>query len=144
MEVELICDGIHIHPAAVRATFQLFGDERIILISDSMRATGLSDGDYTLGGQSVKVKGSLATLVDGTIAGSVTNLFDCMRNAVLNMGIPLESAVKCAAVNPAKSIGIYDQYGSISVGKKADVLLLRKSNLSLFQVLLEGAFISSS
>lgn len=144
VEVELICDGIHIHPAAVRATFQLFGDERIILISDSMRATGLSDGDYTLGGQSVKVKGSLATLVDGTIAGSVTNLFDCMRNAVLNMGIPLESAVKCAAVNPAKSIGIYDQYGSISVGKKADVLLLRKSNLSLFQVLLEGAFISSS
>ncbi|MDY5871183.1 MAG: amidohydrolase family protein, partial [Lachnospiraceae bacterium] len=106
--------------------------------------TGLSDGDYTLGGQSVKVKGSLATLVDGTIAGSVTNLFDCMRNAVLNIGIPLESAVKCAAVNPAKSIGIYDQYGSISVGKKADVLLLRKSDLSLFQVLLEGAFISSS
>lgn len=140
VEVELICDGIHIHPAAVRTTFQLFGDDRIILISDSMQATGLSDGDYTLGGQPVKVKGNLAALADGTIAGSVTDLFGCMKNAVLNMGIPLESAVKCAAVNPAKSIGIYDQYGSISAGKKADVLLLRKADLALFKVIIGGTF----
>lgn len=138
VEVELICDGVHIHPAAVRTTFKIFGDGRIILISDSMRATGLEDGDYTLGGQAVKVTGNLATLHDGTIAGSVTNLLDCMRTAVLKMGIPLESAVKCAAVNPAKCVGIYDKHGSISAGKKADVVLLKKDGLALQQVILDG------
>lgn len=138
VEVELICDGVHIHPASVRTTFKMFGDERIILISDSMMATGLEDGDYSLGGQAVKVVGNLATLQDGTIAGSATNLMDCMRTAVLKMGIPLESAVKCAAVNPAKSVGIYDQYGSITPKKKANVVLLNKEDLSLRGVVLEG------
>lgn len=138
MEVELICDGVHIHPATVRTTFKIFGDRRIILISDSMRATGLSDGDYTLGGQAVKVTGNLATLLDGTIAGSVTNLLDCMRTAVLEMGIPLESAVRCAAVNPAKCVGIYEKHGSISAGKKADVVLLKKDGLTLQRVIMDG------
>lgn len=138
VEVELICDGVHIHPAAVRTTFKIFGDDRIILISDSMRATGLDDGDYTLGGQYVKVTGNLAALKDGTIAGSVTNLMDCMRTAVLKMGIPLESAVKCAAVNPAKSVGIYDRHGSISVGKKADVVLLSQEGLELRNIIMDG------
>ncbi|MCI8925459.1 MAG: N-acetylglucosamine-6-phosphate deacetylase [Lachnospiraceae bacterium] len=138
VEVELICDGVHIHPAAVRTTFKIFGDDRIILISDSMRATGLDDGDYTLGGQYVKVTGNLAALKDGTIAGSVTNLMDCMRTAVLKMGIPLESAVKCAAVNPAKSVGIYDKHGSISVGKKADVVLLSQEGLEVRNIIMDG------
>lgn len=138
VKVELICDGVHIHPAAVRTTFKIFGDDRIILISDTMRATGLEDGDYTLGGQYVKVTGNLATLKDGTIAGSVTNLMDCMRTAVLKMGISLESAVKCAAVNSAKRVGIYDSCGSISAGKKADVVLLEKEDLALRQVILRG------
>ena len=102
---ELICDGVHVHPSAVRAAFSLFGAERMILISDSMRATGMSDGAYTLGGLGVQVKGNRATLEDGTLAGSVTNLMDCMRTAVA-MGIPLETAVRCATYNPAKSIGI--------------------------------------
>lgn len=141
VEVELICDGVHIHPASVRTTFKMFGDDRIILISDSMMATGLEDGDYSLGGQAVKVVGNLATLKDGTIAGSATNLMDCMRTAVLKMGIPLESAVKCAAVNPAKSVGIYDQYGSIAPKKKANVVLLGKEDLSLRQVILEGSIL---
>ncbi len=137
-EVELICDGVHIHPAAVRTTFRIFGEERIILISDSMMATGLEDGDYSLGGQAVKVVGNLATLQDGTIAGSATNLMDCLRTAVLKMGIPLEAAVRCAAVNPAKSVGIYDQHGSITPGKAADVVLLTKESLALKQVVLGG------
>lgn len=137
-KVELICDGIHIHPAAVRTTFKIFGDERIIFISDSMRATGLADGSYTLGGQDVAVSGNLATLKDGTIAGSVTNLMDCLRTAVLGMGIPLESAVKCASVNPSKCIGIYDKHGSITAGKTADLVLLKKETLETVQVILEG------
>lgn len=138
VEAELICDGIHIHPATVRQTFKMFGDDRIILISDSMEATGISDGEYSLGGQKVIKKGNLATLEDGTLAGSATNLMDCLRTAVRKMGIPLESAVKCAAVNPAKSVGIYDEYGSITVGKTANLVLLKEEDLSTEKVILRG------
>lgn len=141
VEVELIADGVHNHPAAVRAACKLFGAGRIIMISDSMRATGLADGDYTLGGQDVKVTGKLATLKSGAIAGSVTNLLDCVRTAVLQMGIPLETAIRCAAANPARCIGIYDECGSITPGKQADVLLLRKEDLTLEQVVFEGRLV---
>ena len=141
VEVELIADGVHSHPAAVRAAFKLFGEKRIILISDSMRATGLADGDYTLGGQDVKVVGKLATLGNGSIAGSVTNLLDCVRTAVLRMGIPLEAAIRCAAVNPARCVGIDGECGSITPGKRADVLLLRKEDLALERVVFEGSLL---
>lgn len=125
---ELICDGVHVHPSAVRAAFRMFGSERIILISDSMRATGMPDGEYMLGGQAVRVTGKRATLAsDGALAGSVTNLMDCLRTAVQEMDIPLEQAVACATANPAKSLGVYGQYGSISPGKKANLVLLDAS-----------------
>lgn len=138
VHVELICDGIHIHPSVVRTTFDIFGDDRVVMISDSMRATGLSDGMYTLGGQDVKVVGKLATLVsDGAIAGSATNLMDCVRTAVKEMGIPLESAIACSTMNPAKSVGLYDKYGSITEGKVANVVLLDK-DLALKAVIING------
>ncbi|NLL77931.1 MAG: N-acetylglucosamine-6-phosphate deacetylase [Clostridiales bacterium] len=141
-EVELISDGVHVHPSVVRNTFKLFGEDKVILISDSMMATGLDDGDYSLGGQAVKVVGNLATLADGTIAGSATNLMDCVRTAVLKMHIPLETAIKCAASNPAKSVGIYDKYGSITPGKIANVVLLKKDDLALETVILRGKKLS--
>lgn len=135
---EIICDGIHIHPSIVRATFQMMGADRMILISDSMRATGMPDGQYTLGGLDVKVVGRLATLVsDGAIAGSATNLMDCMRTVVKKIGIPLETAVACATINPAKSLGVEDQYGSIEKGKKANIVLL-DSELELRGVIKDG------
>ena len=135
---EIICDGVHIHPSVVRATFKMMGADRMILISDSMRATGMPDGRYTLGGLDVDVVGNRATLVsDGALAGSATNLMDCMRTAVKKMGIPLETAVACATMNPAKSLGVYDQYGSIKAGKKADVVLLDKE-LNLKMVIKDG------
>jgi N-acetylglucosamine-6-phosphate deacetylase len=136
VKVELICDGVHVAPSVIRATYKMFGDDRIILVSDSMMATGLKDGEYSLGGQKVYVKGKKATLADGTIAGSATNLMECMRTAV-SFGIPLESAIKCAAVNPAKEIGIYDEYGSISNGKFANIVLLYP-DLSLYCVIIRG------
>ncbi len=135
--VELICDGVHIHPSVIRATFAMFGAERMILISDSMRATGLEDGEYTLGGQPVTVRGNLATLHDGTIAGSATNLMDCMRFAVNEAGISLEEAIMCATANPAKEINIFDEAGSISVGKKADFVLLNNA-LDIVSVYIDG------
>lgn len=129
---EIICDGIHVHPAVVRMAFALFGPDRMILISDAMRATGMEDGTYELGGQEVHKKGSRATLFDGTLAGSVTNLFDCMKNAVA-FGIPLEAAVLAASSNPARSIGSRD-VGQIVPGAEADLLLV-DSNLELVKVL---------
>jgi len=140
-EVELICDGIHVDPSVVRATFQLFSDDRVILISDSMRATGMPDGTYSLGGQMTTLKGHQVTLSDNTLAGSATNLMDCMKMAV-SMGIPLESAVKAAAVNSAKSIGVYDTYGSITPGKIANLVFLDPADLSIRHIIFEGEFVS--
>lgn len=136
--IELICDGIHIHPAVVRATFNLLGEDRIALISDSMRATGMPNGSYTLGGLNVNVVANRATLVsNGALAGSVTNLLDCVRIAVKEMKIPLEKVITSATMTPAKSIGEFDKYGSISIGKKANVILLDKE-LNLKSIIKDG------
>ncbi|MSS63393.1 N-acetylglucosamine-6-phosphate deacetylase [Velocimicrobium porci] len=134
--VELICDGIHIHPSMIRSAFGLFTEKQIILISDSMMATGLEDGDYSLGGQAVHVKGSLATLADGTIAGSATNLMNCMRKAI-EFGIPAQHAIQCVTENPAKEIGIYEHYGSITEGKIGNAVLLDK-DFNVISVILKG------
>ena len=133
--MELICDGYHIHGAVVRATFSMMGSERMVLISDSMMATGMPNGTYSLGGQAVWMKDGKATLTDGeTIAGSATNLYDCMRKAV-SFDIPLADAIFAATRNPAQSIGIYDEVGSIAPGKKAHVLLV-DDELNLKQVIM--------
>ena len=121
--VELICDGIHVHPAVIRNTFKLFGNERVVLISDSMEATGMPDGQYSLGGQTVIMQNRKATLVDGTIAGSASNLFDCLT-FVINNGVDRSSAIMAATRNPAREIGIYDKVGSIEAGKRAELLVL--------------------
>lgn len=133
--VELIADGVHVHPAMVRATFRLF-EGRVVLISDSMMATGLADGEYELGGQAVTVRGNLATLHDGTIAGSATNLLDCLRSAV-KMGVPLGEAVRAASTNPARAIGIAHEYGSLEAGKLANVVLLDDA-LNVHSIVLRG------
>lgn len=134
--VELISDGVHIHPSVVRATYKMFTDDNIVLISDSMMAAGMEDGKYELGGQEVNVKGNKATLVDGTIAGSVTNLMKCMKKAI-SFGISLESAIKTATINPAKSIHEDNIMGSISVGKLANIVLLDK-DLNIKSVYIKG------
>jgi len=140
---ELICDGMHIHPAVVRATFKMLGDDRIIMISDSMSACGLGDGLYELGGQAVDVKAQVARIA-GTdvIAGSVKNIMECMKTAVKHMNIPLESAVKACTHNPAKAIGIYEQMGSISGGKKANLVLLDKE-LQIKMIIKDGRIVYS-
>ena len=139
--VELICDGIHVHPAMARLTFGLFGADRVCLISDSMRACGLEDGQYDLGGQQVDVRGSLATLADGTIAGSVTDLAACVRHAVRDMGIPLADAVRAATLTPARAIGIDHERGSIDAGKIADLVVLDE-DYEVKHVVLRGKLLS--
>lgn len=113
--IELIADGNHVHPAMVRMVFNAFSDNKILLVSDSMMATGMEDGEYLLGGQKVLVKGNKATLESGTLAGGATNLFDCMIN-VIKMGVSIEKAVMAATVNPAHSLGVDDYFGVVKKG----------------------------
>ena len=120
---ELICDGVHCHPAAVRMAFRLFAG-RLALVSDSMRSAGLADGAYTLGGQDVTVKNGRATLKGtDTLAGSSIHLLDGLRNAVA-FGVPLEEAAAAATSVPARIAGLDRWAGSLAVGRMADLLLL--------------------
>ena len=122
---EIIADGVHVHPAVIRATIRAFGADRVVFISDSLEAAGMPDGEYSLGGLRVIKHGRRATLEDGvTLAGSVTNLMDCVRRAVREMDIPLEVAVRCAAVNPARAVGLEESCGRIEAGRRADVVML--------------------
>lgn len=122
VSAELISDGQHVHPASVRLAFRIFGASRMVLISDSLRCCGMPDGEYELGGQQVFLQGGVARLADGTIAGSATNLFDCMRRAV-SFGISREDAIRAATYNPARQIGALSEVGSIADGKVADFVL---------------------
>ena len=122
---ELICDGQHIHPSAVRMAFKLFPG-RICLISDALRCCGMPDGQYTLGGQDVFLHGGVAKLADGTLAGSATNLYDCMRKAV-EFGIPKEQAILSATLIPAREIGCDRAIGSIAPDKLADFVVCDKA-----------------
>ena len=122
VRAELICDGHHIHPASVRLAFSMFGPERMILVSDALRCCGMPDGEYELGGQQVFLSGGVARLADGTIAGSATNLYDCMVKA-MEFGIPEEDAIRATSYNPACAIGAQQQIGSIQPGKLADFVI---------------------
>lgn len=118
---ELICDGLHVHPSAVRMAFKLFPG-RICLISDALRCCGMPDGRYTLGGQEIWLSGGVARLADGTIAGSAANLYDCMKNAI-QFGISPENAIRAATIIPARQLGCQNEVGSIEVGKLADFVV---------------------
>ena len=120
---ELICDGLHVHPAAVRLAFAMFGGERMILVSDSGRCAGLPEGtEFDLGGQTAKVAGGVARLADGTIACSAVNLWQCLRNAI-SFGVAEEAAVRACTINPACALGVQSEVGSIAPGKQADFVV---------------------
>lgn len=118
---ELICDGIHVHPSAVRMAFRLF-PRRICLISDALRCCGMADGSYSLGGQEILLSGGVARLTGGAIAGSAADLYQCMRRAV-SFGIPREQAVWAATALPARVIGRESETGAIADGRAADFVI---------------------
>ena len=133
--VELICDGLHIHPAVIRATYKMFGD-KLNLISDSLRCAGMPDGDYELGGQPITMKNGKATLTGtDTLAGSSISMLDALRN-VVKFGLPLEAAVYAASTAPAQAAGLSD-IGAIEAGRAADLLVLDK-DLNLKAVFING------
>ena len=117
----------------------MMGGERIAMISDSLRATGMPDGLYDLGGQRVEKKGRICRLCDGgAIAGSASDLMDCLVRAVNEMGIPLEAAVRSCTSVPARAIGESARFGTIEPGRQADLVLLDKKDLSLRGVYKRG------
>ena len=133
---ELICDGKHIHKAAVKMLVKIFGEDRIILISDSMLATGLSDGEYMFGGQPIDVKDGAALTKSGHLAGSTSTLFDCVKVAI-SFGIPEVSAVKMATENPARLMGL--NKGRIEVGYDADFIIVDE-DFNLIRAIVRGEF----
>ena len=136
---ELICDGLHVHPSAVRMAFRLFPG-RICLISDSLRCCGMPDGDYELGGQQVHLSGGVARLADGTIAGAAADLYTDMLNAV-RFGIDREEAIRAATIRPAAVIGRASEIGSIEVGKLADFVVCGE-DLRVQAVYINGVMIN--
>ena len=123
VQAEIICDGYHIHPAAVRLAFAMFKN-RMILVSDSGRCAGQSEGyQFDLGGQMAEIRGGVAKLVGtDTIACSASNMWDCLRNTI-SWNVPEEEAVRAATYNPAKALNALDKIGSIEEGKYADFII---------------------
>lgn len=125
MYIQVICDGRHIHPSVIRILYKLFGADRMILISDSMRATGLSDGKYEFGGQEMTVTDGVARTHDGALAGSTSTLLDCVKCAIA-FGIPEADAFKMASETPAKMLGL--SCGKIVEGYDCDLIVLDDNN----------------
>ena len=121
---ELIADGFHVAPEMVALAYRCLGKDRLVLISDSMEATCMPDGDYAIAGQPVKVENGRARTLDGAVAGSTLNLWDGVLNLSRFAEIPLEDAVICATLTPARMMGIADRVGSIEAGKRADLLIV--------------------
>ena len=135
VSAELICDGIHIHPAVLRIVFQILGD-RAVIVSDAMRATGRGDGIFDLGGQTIRVEKGRTIGPAGGLAGSVTTLLPAMRN-LRDYGIPLEQIIRAGSMNPARMIGDKDCIGGIREGNRAD-LLITEENLKLRMTIIGG------
>jgi len=137
VSTELIADGVHVHPAAMRILTRCLGSERIVLITDAMPGAGLPDGSYTLLGQQAIVKGGKALLPNGTLAGSTATMDTCVHNMVEKVGIPFTDAVRMATYNPAKVIGADDSIGSLAPGKKANITVFDK-NMNVKMTFING------
>jgi N-acetylglucosamine-6-phosphate deacetylase len=135
--VELVCDGVHIHPEIVKLVYKVKGSDRLILVSDAMQATGLGDGEYQFGGQRVTVQNGIARNSDGSLASSTLTVFAAVKKMMALTGVSLENAVRMASFNPARLLGIDNIVGSIEKGKRADLLVL-DDRLNLVTVFCKG------
>lgn len=124
---ELICDGLHIHPAVLKLAWKLLGEDRAVVVSDAMRASGMPDGEYDLGGTIVKVSQGRTDFGNGKLAGSTTDLYSEFL-FLLSLGIPVTSALRSVSINPARVLGLEELTGSLEVGKYADMVALDKHN----------------
>lgn len=138
---ELICDNLHVHPAAQKLAYQMKGRDGIILVTDSLRACLMPDGESELGGQKVFVKDGQARLADGTLAGSTAAMNQVVLNFLLNTGASLPDVVAMATINPAKDLGVYDRIGSLEEGKQADIVVLDSNDFHVKQTIIAGELV---
>lgn len=124
VSAELIADGLHLHPAMIEIVLRLMGKDRLLLVTDAMRAKCLGNGEYELGGQQVNVNAGKVTLADGTLAGSTLRLPQAIKNMVKFTDCSLEDAIAMAAYNPARVLRLDDSKGTITVGKDADLVVM--------------------
>ena len=136
---ELICDGIHLHPSIIRMAFSLLGKDRVIVVSDSMRAAGMPDGEYFLGGKKVLVYDKRTSYANGRLAGSTTSLIDEVKN-LLRYGIPFDEVIRAVSINPASRLSINTFTGSIERGKKADLTVVDK-DMNVVMTMVKGKIV---
>lgn len=134
---EVIADGKHVHPAAIKLIVQAKGVDGVLLVTDAMSAAGMPDGNYELGGLPVIVEQGTARLIEGNLAGSTLTMIEGYRFLIEEVGLTLSEASRLASLNPARVLGIADQYGSIATGKRADLVILDQQ-LHMKQVLIAG------
>lgn len=137
---ELIADGIHVHPGAMKVLVRCLGTDRIVLVTDAMAGAGLSDGEYELLGIKVTVRDGKATQEDGTIAGSAAVMNACVRNLHREAGVPLAQAVKMATLNPARAIGLSNRLGSLAQGKDASLAVIDE-DVNIYLTLVRGEIV---
>jgi N-acetylglucosamine-6-phosphate deacetylase len=119
---ELICDLVHVHTKACKALAHAKGPDKTVLVTDCMCAGGLPDGNHKLGELEVVVKDGVSRLHDGTLAGSTTSMIESVRHMHRDIGVPLETAVSMATAAPAKALGLFNNLGSLDIGKSADII----------------------
>lgn len=140
IELELIADGVHVHPAILEMAFRLKPLDKVTLVSDGTRAVGMPEGEYELGGQMTTVKNGIARLSDGTIAGSAYPLLQGIRTMVQVLNHPLHEALRFASLNPARALKVAHRLGSLEPGKDATFVRLH-SNLTVKQVWIQGELV---
>lgn len=137
---EVIADGVHVHPAAIKILVRCLGPERVVLVTDSMPAAGLPDGEYSLVGQQVTVQDGTARLPDGTLAGSTATMPGCIKIMHQQVGVPLYQALQMASLNPARVLGLGDQFGSLQPGLRADLVVL-DGNFNVLLTMVNGEIV---
>lgn len=134
---ELIADKIHVHPELFKLLFKIKGEDKLVLVTDAIRASCMKDGNYDLGGQEVQVREGKAQLANGSLAGSLLTLNVALKNFIEVTAVPIHQAIKLVSLNPARVIGIDDKKGSIEIGKDADIILFDE-NINVKMVFIAG------
>jgi N-acetylglucosamine-6-phosphate deacetylase len=141
--VEVIADGVHVHPVALKILVRCVGTDRVVLITDSMAAAGAPDGEYRIGGQLRIVKDGVARLSNGNLAGSVATMNRCVRTMVRDVGVSLADAVKMASLNPARAMGFADRLGALRAGHDASLTVI-DDNVNVYLTMVKGQILYSS
>lgn len=140
IQCELICDNIHVHPAAQKILISVKSAAGVILVTDCTRGTGMPEGDYPIDNRIITIRDGIARLPDGTIAGSILTMERALKNAMEASGLTLKEGWPMSSLNAARNIGVSSKKGSIEVGKDADLVLLN-DKLEVQMTIAEGTVV---